>query len=375
MPSKNTMNGFAVFMYEIKERRRLNMSGQQLATFCSPLWANLSAGEKKQYDMRAKEMKAQKKATDGDMARRDNVGNIIGTRKNPEEERRKRRQTDQELVTRDWPGKDLMDEKFYFVNFQDMCELSEPDNNTDREWLPREVAIVEYTMRRGIIRIYHAFIDPGPIPKGFRFTCMQKSDAEHKIPIEDFELASNNYPLIWRKMKELLRDGMKDGQDADYEKIKYLMDWMWCRSDDGDLSDNPAGHVCALEDLVVNLLAYSNQPNTETISNASVVSRLDGSHWDYISNTSCEWHEDQETKYCALGIVRRYAFTISDILSQVYPINLTERHVPIRSSTEEVARVLPPESMPTVSNQQRMRGKTRAKEKPGSAGDMRRVSG
>lgn len=49
---------------------------------------------------------------------------------------------------------------FYFIDFQTLCEI--PDNDSQR-FLPCELAVVEYTVKDGIQRTLHKFIDPGEL--------------------------------------------------------------------------------------------------------------------------------------------------------------------------------------------------------------------
>ena len=77
-------------------------------------------------------------------------------------------------------------------------------------------------------------------------------------------------------------------QGNDYEKMKYLSDWLWAKSMDGTISpdNNPLGKIYCIEDMVVKLIASSGQPGTESVAKAQVVSRLDGSQWEYIPATT-----------------------------------------------------------------------------------------
>ena len=50
----------------------------------------------------------------------------------------------------------ICDVHFYLISFQSLFEL--PD---EEGYQPCEVACIDYTLNRGIVRVYHQFIDPG----------------------------------------------------------------------------------------------------------------------------------------------------------------------------------------------------------------------
>ena len=46
-------------------------------------------------------------------------------------------------------------EKFYFINIQYLCKTEE------EEYLPCEIALIEYSIGKGITKKLHRFIEPG----------------------------------------------------------------------------------------------------------------------------------------------------------------------------------------------------------------------
>lgn len=53
----------------------------------------------------------------------------------------------------------LKRENFYFINFQYLCKTEEGD------YLPVEIAVVEYSIEKGITKKLHRFIEPGNVKK------------------------------------------------------------------------------------------------------------------------------------------------------------------------------------------------------------------
>ncbi|KAK7106196.1 uncharacterized protein [Littorina saxatilis] len=367
--NKNQLNGFWLWAQKHKPSWRAQGlrvgTNEELLCIANPLWKSLDVGERREWDRRAKAERGAAKGGIGDMGRLDNVGNVIGQRRDPAEDARRRREAEIKAVTSKWPGKDLTQERFYFINFQEMCELSESDNTVEREFLPRELAMVEYSLKQGIVQFYHQFVWPGDIPMGFRFQADKVSEEFHKIPAQKMEDDSEDYRRIWQKMLQVMKAGVKDGEypplyclTNDYDKIKYLCDWMWVRGAmvAGNNGENPLGKVCSIEDLVVALLAASGKPGTERLARSQITSRLDGSQWEFIPATTCDFHKEKDvSRFCALAVVRRTAYTMSDMVGLHYDISLSERHVPVREEEEGagVARILPPGSVPMYNRPQR----------------------
>ena len=64
---------------------------------------------------------------------------------------------------------DLKQERFYFIGMEYLCQIMD-DEGDDGTWLPRELALVEYSLKQGITKTYHQFIWPDAIPTGYTFT-------------------------------------------------------------------------------------------------------------------------------------------------------------------------------------------------------------
>jgi hypothetical protein len=50
---------------------------------------------------------------------------------------------------------EIINQKFYFIDFTTLCKTEEGD------YLPAELGLVEFSLRDGIKKTYHTFIDPG----------------------------------------------------------------------------------------------------------------------------------------------------------------------------------------------------------------------
>ncbi|XP_076457776.1 uncharacterized protein LOC143291662 isoform X2 [Babylonia areolata] len=379
-PKKQQVNGFWLFAQNNKAKWKAQgltvATNDQLLALASPLWKGMPKEDKKQWDARAKEERQQRKLEGGDYDRMDNTGQVIATRIDSFEEARKRREREIAETTSHWHGKDLTEERFYFINFQEMCEVTEGET-VKREWLPREMAIGEYSLRGGIINYYHQLIWPGGIPLGFRLSAENQSSEFHRIPVEELEQDSRDYGAIIENAEKLVRGGMRDGQypplyclTKEYEKTKNLCEWLWVHSGRGMGRSNPLGRIHSVEDMVVQLLAFSGKPEVKNVAKFLVTNNLEGSRWDYISSTACSLHQSLDvSRNCSLSVVRRYMYTVSDSVCAHYDLQLTENHVPAKDKSETLPFRMIPQSR--ISGLQASSGRGRGGRKPPSsaAGD------
>lgn len=91
-----------------------------------------------------------------------------------------------------------------------------------------------------------------------------------------------------------------------------------------------SGRVYDLECLVV---ALSDERLTFAQASEEVLSKYS---FDYAANTKCTYHTHLDTINCALGVVKRKAYLISDHLCPLYGIEVTARHLPIETHEGEV---------------------------------------
>ncbi|ESP00081.1 hypothetical protein LOTGIDRAFT_158312 [Lottia gigantea] len=343
MPKKPARNAFYFYMKELepslrKEGRVFPNGMADVVPVAHPRWKSLPESEKDRFESMAKEYKARMRGVEGDKHKMDNIGNIISKRVNVNEVNDKRRQRERREVTAKWTGKDITEEKFYFIDFQILCKTQNGD------YLPCEMAIIEYSLARGIIKKFHRFIEPGQIPTGYRYGCMNSSEETHQIPIENFEKADSNYTGICIQIENFINP---NGELPEYppfycvftvrDKVEYCLEWLHDRSRLGRVSRTKKVHC--VEDLLMDLYVHGNGPK---ISQSGCLDVLTSHHWDYTSKTRCEFHEELECKFCSLAIVQRLAYAISDSLAVLYQIRLTDKHLPSTADEDIPCVTLPP---------------------------------
>ena len=84
--------------------------------------------------------------------------------------------------------------------------------------------------------------------------------------------------------------------------------------------------IIDLQTLVMSLSAARQQEISCNVATEILTSY----HYDFASNSRCEYHEELGTAYCALGFAKRYCYLMSDQLCTIYHIApIRGKHLPI----------------------------------------------
>ncbi|KAH9514912.1 hypothetical protein Btru_021340 [Bulinus truncatus] len=315
-------------MFMLAEQDKIFKSTQtkptmkEMPDLCYAKWQNLSILEKSAFEAQAKEQK-NRTSPQNDSRRRDNMRQIISERKNPLEEERKRRNFEIQEMMALFKNKDLRNIPIAIIDFQVLYdEPQEPH-------IPVEVGVVWMTLHEGIKREYQRIINPGDPPQGNRSIAVEHSEKYHKIPV-DFDKGDTNFQSIWSELEGFV------SKDSDE------MPPLYCLSSNRDKVMNCIGYIHSrgapkkpdrfttfycIEDLVSVYLLMSGKIQAKP-AESQIFDTLIQNRWDYTSSIRCSFHEDVDSAFCSISIVKRYSFVIFDMLSGILEFPLTARHMP-----------------------------------------------
>ncbi|XP_069492070.1 protein maelstrom homolog [Ambystoma mexicanum] len=325
MPNKRqTHNGYFFFVREkLPELRRrgIPVTGVRDAVpLCSADWALLSLEEKEKYSEIARQYKAEQ---DGSSTTRPSPKPSLPVKVPPKAlpETPRLSSEAQSNTPHDFPL-----DTFYFLNIFSHGEL--PPHCVQR-FLPCEIGCIRYTLTNGIMDCFHHFIDPGTIPRGFRFHCQAASDGTHQIPLSGFQLSNSSYNSLFRELCMFVNPFHRNVstiycKSTELHRVNWCLNWL---AEKAGMANNLK--LLQAEDLVAKL--YQHKLHEEP-SKTRIRSLLDVFQWDYSSNTRCKWHEDNDILFCALGSCKKIAYCISSALTSVYEIPLTNAHLPLQDS-------------------------------------------
>ena len=322
-------NGFAVFMQDIRDRYREEgqrvPSMAEMVNIANPLWSELSPQDRSYFNQRAKVasksgLSMAKVVTD---TRLDCLGEALADRVDEKGQIEERRKSERQFTRARWPvGKAAAKCRFYFIDFQYICHVEKGN------YFPCEISAIEYSIECGIIRSWHKFVDPGKIPTGYRWEAQNRSEQTHKIPIEKFELAEDNYELILDELQVFINPR----RESEFPPI-------FTRKDDAEIAESccrwlaertETAHelfkVYVLEYLLIDLSSHISDIAPSSHESKDMLS---SSAFDYEPGANCAWHETREIRHCSLGVVNRLAYIFSDHLCPKYNITMGPKHLPI----------------------------------------------
>uniref|UniRef100_A0A8C8VF23 Protein maelstrom homolog n=1 Tax=Pelusios castaneus TaxID=367368 RepID=A0A8C8VF23_9SAUR len=284
--------------------------------FCSRDWALLTEDEKEKYSEMARKWRAGKSAQ---ASGKQVNGNIV-----EESWKLQVALSVSDLCKFFLPA--VLGSIFYFLNIFSHGELP---SHCEQRFLPCEIGCIKYSLKDGIISDFHRFIDPGEVPRGFRFHCQAASNATHKIPISGFELSNASYPVVLRELYSFLRLNSSRWPPV-YCKSDDWYRVNWCLKQMAkEAGTRTQLELLTVEDLVMELYQWKLQKEP---SKTWVRNLLDVFVWDYSSNTRCKWHEENDILFCALATCKKAAYCISNSLASVYGVSLTAAHLPLQDS-------------------------------------------
>lgn len=109
------------------------------------------------------------------------------------------------------------------------------------------------------------------------------------------------------------------------EETRFGLRFLYHQARKEELNFKPPDKVYELECLA-NVLGFYG---SHEIAFGSALDMLTAYTYDYTTDTRCDFHEELGTINCALGVVKRYCYLISDNLCQMFNIKITENHIPI----------------------------------------------
>jgi len=382
MPKKNA---FWFYMRELMDEMRNDgvevSSFAEMPAFAGPKWELMSPEQRRPYEemVESGDSSVVNVRAAGKM---NNMRELISEHAEKEQAKKdvkKRREQEVNTLRLNWPpGNDLIKERFQLIFFEYFVKTRED------EYLPCEVALIELSLEEGIIQKYNSFIDPGPCPKGYMFEERLRSEQRHQIPCCD----RYNIPQFTDKERGAFKEVDKilealiafntGGGSAprnncvftfgdDVEMVIGCLNYLYSKSRNRiNFGPESLPRVLPLEHVLRQFYFHSDQVTGSPPSVSSFQRVLTQSVWDYESGIRCDFHDEVETRFCALSQVHRWSFAIFDAMKlpvrddddptrpikrtpdnqvqSVYDFTLTSKHLPAPTKASYV--VLKPSNLP-----------------------------
>ncbi|GIY51041.1 protein maelstrom [Caerostris extrusa] len=216
---------------------------------------------------------------------------------------------------------------FYFMSFNILCQ-------TENDYIPIELGLVEYSIRHGIHRELQMLIHPGRIPTGYTGQAKRLSEEVHCIDIFQGEEESiKDVREIYQAIKTFINPHDADEYppifciEEDMERNNGCLQWLANQATDIETFEMWNAKYLLLElragvDAALPSLVIANDLITKTSFN-------------YNSLARCEFHDEKDCHNCALAYCKRLCYLMSDAVCSLYDITLTAKHIPTRSSEKK----------------------------------------
>ena len=344
---------YAIF---VKEQRRVqpgwsNKSDPELFKLADPLWIQLSEEERSVYVQKAKEYKETGSWCDNNnYVPINNSGTTVrgyDTLGRPLEEIAKRDQGLKDLVmskseaiidlvTR---GEAEGGEAFFTLAHVNIF-VKTPDKN---EFVPAEIALLKFSIDSGIVDTIQFFPMPGKIPAGYKYSCRERSELSHKIPMEappkdntDLEKTLTEAQFTYTSDQVIISSVKKFLKGVDIvfcmpdleDNVQGVLDCITSRSGQPRLELN----VLELPELL-HVLAGEEMIPTPTMAQLE----FERERFQYHRGLGCDWHEEAtDTNQCSLSFVHRWAFTVLGFTNARFDVDRIDgQHVPFGTLQEE----------------------------------------
>ncbi|KAL5268598.1 hypothetical protein ACHWQZ_G002446 [Mnemiopsis leidyi] len=184
---------------------------------------------------------------------------------------------------------------------------------------PREIGVVMFSLDLGVSdQKYHAFIDPGSLPRGFMHEAQYHSET-HQIPVLDFKEKTTDCTTVYEEIVTFL-----DASDVVFTPsslVAYTQEALdWIAGAKGKFARSRI-LVLPLEMLVGELILLATGETRHTIR---LTDELRPQILQHVTHFGCEYHASQDIPVCALSSSHRQAVATHGLLQKFFWDQLTK---------------------------------------------------
>jgi hypothetical protein len=358
------ITGMYLFSIDFRNQNPINRgSFASVVDICRPLWNDMSVDKKNRYDTLATEVKALWLRKGGNKhghpgpessggirvsrgGRLDNRRLLIDDREEADAAERLTESNQEFIRTLFSSPENVPDDVFMMIDVVCMLENKIPSHTPS--YLPAEVSLFLYTIRSGVTKTYHQFINPGPIPLGYharyqeyqKYHCIEENSPEMENNVETvFEDVCgivNNCPELIRSRKLRLLPVFCISSEIDKNQIAIdfiVQKHRQATQDDPGFSIK----VYPVEYLITDLMMYKS---SQAIIDVEMVrDNLLQEEFEYVDKIRCKLHDDHEAQVCSYAVCKQLCFKMSSMLIKLYGVPLTVAHFPTVLSPDYQAGV------------------------------------
>ncbi|CAG9761980.1 unnamed protein product [Ceutorhynchus assimilis] len=325
-------NAYSMFVQDLQKQHPQKYRKMQDAfESAAPLWARMSAEQRKPYEDRANRIKgsSQRFTSQGVDLRILNAEEQSRT----EAEKTEREEVQQVIGLASRRGT-LANETFFIIHCNIFCHYPNM-----KRYYGAEIAVVCFNLKDGVKpgNVFHFMVKPGPLPMGYKFDAQQHSDNTHCIPIPTDDDEEDNTMEIYYALKSFLQKKNQGGPNLpilyasskNVKVVKGMLDyWAGCDEDEDQ--------TFRVYDLQKMFLELRNACAGEMVWSSLTFSdrELEKDVYDYTDEIACDFHaKTPKTVYCSKSLVTRYVYIVCDnCISDLGIEFICGQHVPKKST-------------------------------------------
>lgn len=326
-----------MFTIEWKDKYGKHLSISQATAEAGNIWKNMNAQERGPYNERAKAEKLRMRKCHEKLTCVGTPISEMNRQKLEKEEKEKQAKRTIEQTVRSSKTRGELEHKAYFfiaVNY--FMKTFEGGI-----YIPAELSICEYSLKQGVIRTFHTFINPGAKMYGYQLEAQHHSDTTHSLPLPPNAMGDSNLGNIYNAVLKFLSSN--DGYPSLYtsrESIHIVNSVLnFLKSDIG--ADNATLNIYSIQYLFYVMKEATceqgelEKPKTFHITDA----HFERDYFEYQIGIACQFHEDKDRgKYCTQSLVIRWGYMFSDYMCKDIAISpIPGRHVPRKTNLEGIA--------------------------------------
>ncbi|KAJ8681340.1 hypothetical protein QAD02_017127 [Eretmocerus hayati] len=334
--NKNKPNAFLFFMLDWKETEERKgrkfpngLKDVQSDPVCNELWKSMSDDEKFRYKLMEKSSKALPK-----QEKRTGVGESITELQKHQMKLQEFKDNMNEYISglirtaKESSPEALQNLRFYVIHVNYFYHRILEDT-IDPEYYPAEIAIVEFSLEKGVTRVYNQLINE-PIKVGFSCDAKSHSSSTHAIPL-NATFGKSDYREILNDICQFIKPGSKNGkypplytlfsQESIYQPAKSVLSRL-CMAD-GRLEDYLL--LYSFEDLFTYLhnamIDITGQTKIEPLVAALEIKK---DKFAYQLGLECEYHSGFKSSaiFCSQSYAKRWIFVLCSFCCEPLDIEM-----------------------------------------------------
>ncbi|XP_055843862.1 protein maelstrom [Episyrphus balteatus] len=336
MPPKKKTNGFMVFTFEWKEKYGRHMSLSQATTEAGKIWATMTPQERGPYNEKSKNDRiSAKNANDKLTCTGVPLQQIEKAKLEEEQNIRSMKKNIDKIVRDSLKRNELADQKYYFIMVNYFTKTLQGG-----VYLPAEVSVCQFSLKDGICRKFHSFVNPGVTIYGHSYEAQQHSDTTHQLPLPPNAMGEQQLGKLYNLILHFIRPD--DGGEyppvfTNVESMQIVESAMnFIKADAG--ANNVDLKIYSIQYLFFTLKEATCEVG-EVEKPASIFvtdAYFDRDIFEYMVGIACDFHEkNDKSNYCTLSCVTRWCYMFSEYMAPDLAIKcIPGRHLPSNTRIE-----------------------------------------